>query len=136
MKKNLSFTKDDILTALIESMDDSFAKNEIVKNLLNAKLKRLRSDLKFEEYYYNSEYGSSSQAKNEWESFDAKKQKKHNNKIKKINTILKQINEYSDVYSELNMASFSNANMSGFKSKVKQVFKWEEQGTFDDLFKK
>ncbi|PCI30171.1 MAG: hypothetical protein COB67_02480 [SAR324 cluster bacterium] len=134
MAKSLSFTKDDILNALINSMSDNTIKSAIVKNLLDAKIDRLDDELKFEEYFYNSEYGSSRQAEEEWDSFDGKKRKKHNNKVKKISSLIKQKTEYIGIYNELIETSFSDANMTSFKSKIKQVFKWEEKGKFNDLF--
>ena len=135
MAKNLSFTKDDILNALIESMNDNTVKSVIVENLLNAKIDRLKDELKYEEYFFNSEYGSIKQAKKEWDTFDSKKRKKHNNKVKKMSSIMKQQLEYINIYNSLMNTSFSDANMSSFKSKVRQIFKWEEKGKFSDLFK-
>ena len=135
MAKNLSFTKDDILNALIESINDNTVKSVIVENLLNAKIDRLKDELKYEEYFFNSEYGSIRQAKKEWDTFDNKKQKKLNNKVKRISSIMKQQLEYTNIYNSLMDTSFSDANISSFKSKVRQIFKWEEKGKFGDLFK-
>jgi len=134
MAKSLSFTKDDILNALIESMNDETFKSIMVKNLLNAKIDRLEDELKHDEYFFNSEFGSIRQAEKEWDSFNNRKRQKHNNKVKRMTSIMQQQLEYTNIYNSLINTSFSDANMSGFKSKIKQIFKWEEKAKFGDLF--
>lgn len=132
--KNLSFTKDDIILALISSMNDSLTKATLVKNLLLNKIDRLDKESKYEKKLFSIKFGSDDTIEKNWNKLSNKERKSINNKINKLNSLFKQKKEYIDFYNELNKTSFSNANMSNFKSKLKQVFKWDEPADISKLF--
>jgi hypothetical protein len=117
-------------------MKDNDAKNIIVKELLNAKIDRLESEISYCKSLIEMKFGSLNLSKEEIARLDNKKSNELVNKLNSLTKLYKQRNEYVDFYNELNNTSFSNANMNNFKTKVKQVFKWNEPMHYDYMFKK
>ena len=134
--KNLVFSQDDILLALLDSISDSFTRASIVKSLLSAKLKRLKSDKKFELNSFETKYGSIGDISENFSKFTQKKQKACNNKIKKVNTLVKQIDTLTKYYNELSETSFGNESLDKLESNIIKVFKWEKPSFYEDLFKR
>ncbi len=132
--KNLIFSQDDIILALLDSVKDSFARAEIVKSLIDAKLKRLRSDEKFESRKFSKDFGSMQEIEGNWKKFSTAERKKCNNKIKKINSLIKQINALNDYRQELNKTSFGNESLDSLESNIKKVFKWERPIFHEDIY--
>lgn len=134
--KNLLFSKDDILSALLDISSHSFVRTELVKSLLDAKINRLESDKSFEMRKFENEFDSIRIIEKNWDRLSIKEQKKCNNKVKKIATLSKQINSYVSYYNELNKSSFGNEPLDKLESNIKKVFKWEKPISFNEIFKR
>jgi len=134
--KNLTFAKDDILSALLDLTKDSMARGELTRSLVNAKIERLVSKKQFENRKLEQEFGGLHDIEHSWKKLSEKSRTKINKKIKIINSLINQIAKLREYREELILSSFSNEPLNKLESNIKRVFKWEKPVQYNDIFKR
>lgn len=124
--KSLSFTKSDILNALVELIEDKEFKGIVVENLLVAKISRLRNDASELHEEFDNIMGGVKVTRKSISTLSDEQREILSLLTPKINNIVDQINEYQNLYDEFSKNdSFGKVSLGGFKSKLKQIFKWD-----------
>lgn len=124
--KSLSFTKSDILNALVELIENEESKSVVVESLLVAKISRLRSDASELHEQFDSIMGGVEVTRKSISNLSDEQREALSLLTPKINNIVDQINEYQNLYDEFSKNdSFGKVSLGGFKSKLKQIFKWD-----------
>lgn len=125
-QKQLIFSKDDLLMALIQSMTDSYAKSTLVQNIINQKMDRLDYEINSKKNKLENEFGSLESLDEKMKSFNSKRYKKCGNDIKKLTNLYKQKNVLVNLYNELLETSFSNYEFKNFDKIIQRLFKWDK----------